>query len=157
MKLNLSGYANIADVIAGVAVLVTLVFLVQSFSENTAAIRASSYEELLGDVNDFVMTIAADPELSHIYQMWQGENIGVLTDDERYRLVLILKTLFRNYEKAYFAIQYGTLGTSEAGRFNRISCSFSSRLVQVGLYQEVTGVLTSEYRAYVEHLCNIET
>jgi hypothetical protein len=145
-----------AEVASVVAIIITLAILIVEVRDNTAATRASSYEELLGDVNDFVMTIATDPELTHIYQKWQNEAVGDLTDDEKYRLVLILKTGFRNYEKAYFATQYGTLGVAEAGRFDRVACGYSSRLVAVGLYQEVIRILTPEYVAYVEHLCNIE-
>jgi hypothetical protein len=152
MKLRLPDYANIAEVVAGVAVVVTLVFLIQSIRENTAAMRANSYEVLLSDVNDLGLIVAQDPELSRIWARYQSEDIDPLTEDHRFRLLLLLRATFRNYEKAYFAFQYGTLGSSEYTRFDETSCGHMSRMTR-DLWTGVKDVLTDEYRGYVELLC----
>ena len=155
MKLRLSDWANIADVTAGIAVVVTLIFLIHSVRENTAATRADSYETLMSDVNDFTLAVTQDSELSRLWRQWNEVDTHELTDDQMYRIILLLRTLLRNYEKAYFAYQYGTLGLTEYLRFEEIGCRQKERLETDGSWSEVTRVLTTEFTDSLEDRCRM--
>jgi hypothetical protein len=153
VNLRLSEYADIADVVAGVAVVVTLVFLIRGISDNTAAVRADSYDALLSDVNDLALVVVQDPELSSIWRRYQAGDIDELTEEQIFRLLLLIRSTLRNYEKAYFAFQYGTLGSSEYSRFDERTCDHFSWMAARDLWPSVRGSLTAEYGRYVELQC----
>ena len=63
MNQKLSDWASIAEIVSGVAVVITLIFLIVGIRENTNVVRASAFSDNLSAFNDFSMTVAADAEL----------------------------------------------------------------------------------------------
>lgn len=51
--MKLSGWASIAEIISGTAVLITLVFLVFGIRENTEITRAAAYDRNIDSLNQW--------------------------------------------------------------------------------------------------------
>ena len=62
MNQKLSDWASIAEIISGIAVVVTLIFLIAGIRENTAVLRGSSYSNTLESLNQLQASIMADSE-----------------------------------------------------------------------------------------------
>jgi hypothetical protein len=66
MKRSLMEWASIAEIVSCVAVIVTLVFLIQGIQENTD-VTASSYERSIEGLIEFEGLTVQYPELSDIW------------------------------------------------------------------------------------------
>ena len=152
---GLSAYAQLAEIIASLAVLVTLMFLVGEVRRNTEVTRTSFYAETLGELNDWRMSLAVDPELSRAF--WAYTSGDPVTDDPSLdgRLQLILNVQWGIYEKAFFAQGRGLLGEAEWGRFQTQICgAYGAAGVR---WQRPAGIritLTEDFVAFTEASCS---
>ncbi len=155
MNRKLSELASIAEIVSGVAVVITLVFLVLGIRENTEIVRASAYAGSMDSLNDFTMNVVTDDDLRPVWLAYVNGNTEIFDADDRAQLQLLLIVLFRNYEKAYFSQRYGLLGTAEWGRFERQICLQVDRahIVNESTLGFLDIVLTDEFAAYVRSRC----
>jgi len=153
MKLKLSEWASLAEVVSGIAVLVTLVFLIMGIRENTDVTRASMYDSSLMSLNDLERTAMADPDLLRVYMAWVTGQAVRLEGDDRNRLSLLVVAQFRVFDSVHSRQRYGLLGESEWQRFRPIICTAYGRAQEAGLELQVTQMTSSSFSEYVETAC----
>lgn len=121
MKEKLQEYALIAEVIGGIAVIVTLVFLVMETRENTNAIQAQTYQSLTSELN----ASRRSERVTHILQL-RGKlaNSGMesLSELEWTELMFWHESKWGVYESAFYAYRRGILGDDEWMRFESAIC-----------------------------------
>jgi hypothetical protein len=113
MNQKLTDWASVAEIISGIAVVITLIFLVQGIRENTAIVRVSVYEGLIQEINAWNHDRVRDPEVERIVSVLFSGDIEALDERDRSRLITFIQALFRTYERAYFSRQYGVIGEAE--------------------------------------------
>ena len=156
MNQKLSNWASIAEIVSGVAVLVTLIFLIVGIRENTETVRASSYDSILGEINDMTLVVVQDERLSQVWRKHAANADVELDEDEEWIMLALLRIVYRSYEKAYFARDSGTLGEVEYSRFARQACGHMNDPNARDLWDEIASILTEDYSAYVEELCGLQ-
>jgi len=149
---KLSDWASIAEILSGIAVLITLVFLIIEIRENTEVTRAAAYDRNIDSINESAYVLAQNPELARIYRAFVEGRVDDLDSDESFRVQLMVRTLFRIYEKAYFAYQYGTLGEAEWTRFSGGVCRQIDR-ADAAMWDIVKVILTEEFVGYLTESC----
>ena len=83
-KLGLSDWANLGELVASVAVVASLYFLIVGINQNTAQIRSNANQAIFRQVSEIEMAIASDPTWSRI--VVAGMQPGAqLTEVEQYR------------------------------------------------------------------------
>jgi hypothetical protein len=152
MNQKLSDWASLAEIVASIAVVITLVMLMIDVRENTEVVRSNSYDDLLGDVNEQAFIIAQDERLTHIWRLYNAGAMAELTDEERFTLLTLLRSTFRTFEKAYFAYQYGTVGAREYERFDTQACRHFAGM-RSDLWGEIRQNLSDDHWKHVEELC----
>ena len=152
MNRKLSDYASIAEIVSGIAVVITLVFLTLSLRDNTNTTRTLVYQQLLGAINEHNIAVMQDEESAKLWVGRYQRDISELSEGERARLVTMFRIIYRTRDAAYYAGRYGTLGASERGRFERVSCD-SHRQLNVELREEVLAVVSDEFREFLESSC----
>jgi len=154
MNQKLSDWASIAEIISGVAVVVTLIFLVIGIRENTAVTRASMYQNSIGQIVDFRYRVLEDREVARLFRAFMdGEQLEIDDIDSTRQNQLILN-VFQIYEQAYFANESGLLGTAEWRRFERLICQFSSRIrTSQDWLRSVEALMTEEFIGFIEESC----
>ena len=153
MSQKLSSWASIAEIGSGIAVVVTLIFLIIGIQENTSVTRASVYASSLDSLNEFESTILTDPELSRIYVAYLN-NTGDLDSGDADRLNLIVAILFRIYEKAYYSEQYELMGEEEWGRFERLICVNYARAEAAGQAGIIRDLMTEDFMGFILKCAN---
>ena len=134
MNQKLSDWASMAEVVSGVAVVVTLLLLFFSIRDNNQLTRTSMYSNVIEGVNELDRDIYRDPELSELWgRLLSGRNVSDLTERERARLQLMLLVQFRNYDKAFIAFQSGIIGNEEWARFKGPMCDFLDYARDIGV------------------------
>lgn len=156
MNQKLADWASIAEIFSGIAVVVTLVFLIVGIRDNTNVVRNSAFSDHLAAFNDYSMTIAANAELRAVYMPFVTGNAADLDADEKDLLQLLLFTSFRKYERAYFSEQYGLLGRAEWTRLERSLCRSLNRAqaadrTTIDLMDEL---LSEEFMDHLRRTCN---
>jgi hypothetical protein len=159
--MKLSDWASIAEIASGVAVVVTLIFLIVGIRENTAITRASAFDRNMESVNQFRLEIAKDPELTRIWQSqrellslnWVEQPQGSNGIDST-RAILLSGTLWGIYEKSYYAHQYGLIGTDEWARFELQMCSRMKDLGSEIWDRLARETLSPQFTEYARVLCS---
>jgi hypothetical protein len=146
---KLERWALIAEVVSGVAVVVTLVFLVLGLQANTNATRAAVYGDLVDSINEIQLRAVDNPELIALQLAMFSGRIDDLDSLERQRLGILMTAIYRNYEKAYYSNRYGVIGGSEWDRFQSAMCGVYGRiqgteLVNLGISAEFRDFLAQE-------------
>jgi hypothetical protein len=150
--MKLSAWASVAELISGVAVVVTLVFLILGIQENTEATRASNWGRSVGAMIEFRQTIVNDPEVARIYTSWSAFDTTELDAVESTRLRQLIYMIFNIYEDAFYARDYGVLGESEWSRFRIQICTNWPRMVSSGFDEGLPAVLTPNFMRYIDDL-----
>ena len=153
--MKLEKWALIAELVSGVAVVVTLVFLIQGIQENTEVTRATAYDRNIDSLNEWRMARVRNPEINRLAIAFFNSTVDTLSDDDVALLLPYIQTLFGIYEKSYFAFKYGVLGASEWSRFSNQICLQHDRVIAQGL--SVFFSLTGEFVAYMEDECTVHT
>ena len=153
MKLKLSDWASIAEIASGLAVLITLIFLVLGIRENTAVTRVFAYDSLMNSLNEIDANLLRDQELNQIVLSYYLGSGSELTDIQRKQVQRYLVMLFRTYERAFYGRQYDLLGETEWVRFEVSICrnwnqAQSSRMLPPGNY-----LLTVDFTEYMTETC----
>ena len=152
MNQKLSDWASIAEILSGVAVVATLIFLIVGIRENTEVARAAAYGGLVTALNYVGTAIAQDEALAGIWQSYREGDSEELSDDEEFRLRTLLRNMWRIYEWAYYSNQYDTLGSAEWDRFERAMCASRGDSEQAQ-WNYIEIVLTEEFSGYIASNC----
>ncbi|MGD8340950.1 MAG: hypothetical protein PVH89_09215 [Gammaproteobacteria bacterium] len=153
MKLKLSDWANFAEILSGLAVIVTLVVLIVGIRENSAVTRVSAYGDLMQSVVDIESLVIQDPNLDRILTTFYEETTGGLSEDERRTVTTYAGVLLRNYERAYFSQEYGVISDEQWDRFERLICANGRRAQLAGLDVENLEFLTESFRDHIKTSC----
>lgn len=118
-KVSLSDLGNLAEAIAAVGVVVSLIYLSAQIKQNTKAVRASSYQEVANGISNFQISLAENAELSLIYQ--KGiEDLKQLSPTELVRFESIIGQLFVRYDVAVYFYQNNLIDEKAIGPYNRL-------------------------------------
>lgn len=153
MNQKLSDWASIAEIVSGIAVIVTLVFLILGVRENTEITRVSMYERSVDSLIRFRTEILSDPELTRLLGAFLDNELAEIEGLDSLRLRQMVFNFFQIYEKAYFADKYGVLGQAEWSRFEVQICLQYSRAVSAQLADALRVVLTADFMEYIEVTC----
>ncbi len=158
MNPKLRDAALIAEVISGVAVVVTLIFLIAQVRDNSSVIRGAAFEGSIDSLNELRLMIAEDHELASLMiDRWGRDLIEEFGRDEapaylQRRLMTLVQ--WSNYEKAYYSRNYDLLGTAEWSRFERSICLTASNPAS-RWSADIKDFLTPEFADYVIEFCNL--
>jgi hypothetical protein len=123
MNQKLSNWASVAEIVSGIAVVVTLLFLIVGIRENTAVTRVSIYGDLVQEITQMESGRIYDPEAARVLSTFYEETTSTLDASERRTLDAYVGVLFRIYERAYFSREYDIIGDEEWSRLEFIICA----------------------------------
>lgn len=102
--MKLEKLALIAEIVGGLAVVVTLVVLITEVRENTKALMAANRQSVTGRTQDFISTLVSNPQFLAI----QADLIPSNDPDERLALNY-MADLLKLVEESYLEYQDGLL------------------------------------------------
>jgi hypothetical protein len=154
MNQKLSDWASIAEIMSGIAVVVTLLLLFMGVRENTNTTRAAEYGNLIDGILELESNRLNDPELMRLWIEFQSGEAFNRNDPNDQRLGLYLQMLVRNYEKAFYQYRYGVIGEAEWQRFRDPICAVRDRSEGAGLDGIFdSGPFSADFRAFVTVAC----
>jgi len=121
-KLTLTEYAQIAEVVAAVAVVVSLVYVGIGLRDNTAAVRSASVQAITTTSQNGLIAESTSADLSRIRRIGD-ENPSDLDVDERRRYGTLYRQIWLSFQNVYFQRDLGTVGADLWGTYERIICT----------------------------------
>lgn len=121
-KPSLSEFAQLAEVVAALAVIISLVYVGRELRSNTAAIRAASLQSVASASAEILLTTAADSALSRIRQIGT-DDITALTEAEAYRYHTLMRQVWLTFQNVYFQNELEVMDPRVWGGYTRIICS----------------------------------
>lgn len=153
MKLKLSDWSSVAEVVSGIAVVITLIFLILGVRENTDVTRADVYTKNMDSLNGWRQMILENPDLGEVYGAYSRGDVEAAQSNPQ-TISLLVDSLFGVYEQAYFAYKYGVMGRTEWERYARSICRQLDRADRFPrLRGEIENVTTEEFSEYLDVLC----
>jgi len=156
-KLNLSEMALVAEVLGGVAVVVTLVFLVVATRDNTNAIQAQTYQALISELNAIRLAYSTS-DVADNYVLLSTQGIQALSSAARARMQFVAEAKWGVYESAFFSRNRRVLGEDEWARFENAICR--NFAVDKPMWEpddtqwgSLSRNITPTFREYVERVC----
>jgi hypothetical protein len=106
--MNIESMANYADVVGGTAVIVSLIYVGIQIRRNTASSKSQANQSVHESLANVSLEIAKDPDLSNFTRKGMIA-FEELTEEEKFRFVLLMVTLFRRFENIFYQYQKGFL------------------------------------------------
>ena len=154
MSLKLSDWADISQIVSGVAVVITLVFLIFEIRDNTSVTRAAVWERSADRLIELRYQLMNDPEGARLFQAFVFGNSEGITGDDAFRLTQFVLNLFQVFEQAYFAERYGLLGPGEWRRFEKQICvNYPRAQASAELSRALPTLMTEEFMAFMAETC----
>ena len=146
--MKLEHWAQIAEVLSGIAVVVTLILLVMELNQGRVAMQINTYHNLVSDLNDLDLTVVTDDA----YLLSSAANDGEWTELNLRKRQRFYRAFFRTLESAYFARQGGSLNTVQWERFERNACGAWQRTDARNRTANAF-ILTEEFVEYLNRQC----
>jgi hypothetical protein len=122
---NLAEAAQFAEVIAAVAVVVSLIYVGRELRSNTAATRAESLQGVADASAQILLTTASDSTLSRIRQVG-NRDVSLLTDAEAFRYGTLLRQSLLAMQNVYFQKEFGVLDSRVWAGYQAVICDLWS-------------------------------
>ncbi|PCJ22487.1 MAG: hypothetical protein COA96_14250 [SAR86 cluster bacterium] len=152
--LSLSNLALIAEIVSGVAVVISLIILISNLRDNTAAIRSSTYDNLVSDIAQWRQQRATNESLSNIRFKRITSGLDELTPLERWKDFDMQIALYIHFERAFLQWSEGNLTDAQWERFSSSACSLDLAPDESTNYGAVLGLsLSEDYFLYLQG-CN---
>ena len=112
---------SILEVLSAAAVLLGLVFVGFELRQNTAAVEASSRQSTADASVAWLLTIASEPELAHLWGIASKEP-QKLSDTEAIQLHRLLRSQWIRVQNAYLQWKNGTLSDDDWNTYVGFIC-----------------------------------
>jgi hypothetical protein len=151
--MNITKIAQFTEIVSGIAVLVTLVFLYIEVRENSAVIRASSYTQSTAMINEWRYQGANNPELTRLFRAFMNGETNTFNEIEAQQFSFFIGALWGVYESSYYSKGYGILGEQEWRRFETQACLQYQKGLPQGFWPHMRSLVSEEFYTYVETHC----
>ena len=149
--INWEALGAIANLVAAIGVIATLIYLSVQIRQNTKAVRSSSIQNL---VQSFSTTAQAAIENEDIIPLLLKSNTGAdaLTEVERARLHFWFIMTFRRFEGVYFQRDLGIVDADVIDGFERSHLAVLASKGAQDWWANSKGIFNSGFVLYVEKL-----
>ena len=106
--MNIEIMANYAEVIGGIAVLISLLYVGLEIHRNTKSSLSQTNMTAHESMANISLEIAKDAELSSLVRKGLL-SFNKLDDDEKFQFLTLLTSLYRRYENVFYQVEKGLL------------------------------------------------
>jgi len=138
---------SIGELVGLGAVVLGLVFVGLELRSNTEAVRASTFQSLTDISNDYIMEIAADPDLSRILHAARAGGLGALAPADSVRFWSLERAFWVRMQNVYSQYERGTLTEDDFVLYRSVICD--SPEASRALWPEHRSILTPSFIRFI--------
>jgi hypothetical protein len=106
--MNIESMANYADVIGGIAVIVSLIYVGIQIRRNAKSSQSQANQGAHESLANVSLEIAKDPNFSSLTRKGMIA-FDELTEEEKFQFILLMVTVFRRFENIFYQYHKGFL------------------------------------------------
>ncbi len=152
-KIKLNELAQIAEIIAAVAVVMSLIYVGKEVQSNTAAVRGAAMQAVATTDADALLTTAADATLSEIVRLGQLDP-SQLTPPDAHRYYLFMTQFWLSFQNIYQQSELGLIDQSVWQSYVSVICRMAARPGPQTTWPDHDSVLDPAFVAVVEECEN---
>ena len=119
MKLKLSDWASVAEILGSVAVIISLIYVGVQVNDSTNAVRSASVNDASIAVQSWYQQVGSDPQTSELfYKAIMSEK--PLPNHEEFQFIIVFHGLFLGFQNSYLMAQEGTLKIETVDAFSNV-------------------------------------
>lgn len=107
--MSLEAMGNIGEIIGGIAVVVSLVYLAIQMKQNTMSVRSATYQAIVASAAACNVTLTQSKDLARIFRIG-SDDPSALDEDERVQYWFLCSQFLDIYENLYLQYHHGTIG-----------------------------------------------
>jgi hypothetical protein len=153
--MNWEALGAIGEIVAAVAVVVSLIYLAVQIRQNTRWLRASTHHSLTSLTVEMNRVIEENPDMARIMRVGT-QDFQQLTPDERLRFNTNLTSRFRHHENLYYQYRSGMLDEEEFSGFRRRFAWHLRFPGTLGYWRNARDFHSDEFADYVDSLVDEE-
>jgi hypothetical protein len=145
----LSDISQVAEIIAAIAVVVSLVYVGQEVKRNTAAIQGASLQAIATSDSETLLTVAADASLSEVIRLGHDDP-DLLNQSEKFRYTLFMRNFWLSFQNIYQQRELQLLDETVWQSYLTVICGMKSRTGVQKTWPEHSHILEDKFVATVE-------
>ncbi len=153
---NLEKWALIAEIVGGVAIVVTLAVVAfelhrggQQTAQNTSALEIASYQDLIANISNLNETVISNPLLLMAIPKTLNDPDS-LTEPERLAASFYYMSVFRHGDMAYFQFQRGAIDRRRLDSVMQIVTNRLQTPYVLDFWNNQKAVFVQEYQDYLD-------
>ncbi len=146
---KLSDLAHYAEIIAAIAVVVSLLYVGRQVQDNTAAIRSASVQSVADSSDAALRNIAADEDLSRIRLIGDAD-YSALSELDAHRYRMFIRGQWIRMQNIYAQNQLGVLDDSFWSTYAKIICEIYASEGAKNTWPGNKAVLDKDFISFVE-------
>jgi len=148
---NWDAIGAIGEVIGGVGVVASLLYLAVQTRQNTRAVRVASFHQVADSFSELSLAVFQDPSLVSLITRSRSEPDS-LTPEDTARFGFFLLTLFRRAESMFFHCEQGALQRESWVGIHRTLEVMLTHPMADQWWSESADRFNPTFRAYIEEL-----
>lgn len=151
MKLKLSDWSSLAEILSAIAVIISLVYVGIQVSDGTRAVRSASVNDASLAVQDWYQEIGSNSQLSELfYRALMSEE--PLKDQEEFQFLMSFHSLYLGFQNNYLMSEEGTLDASTRDAFLNVMLGVKDTPGFKRFWRQRKTFLHSEFVNYVDEM-----
>ena len=111
MRLKLSDYANLAEVVAAMAVVLSLIYVGIQVNDSTRAVRSAAANDASVAMQNWYLQVGTSAQTSALL-INTMRGTAELTVEEEYQFLMIMNGIFLAFQNSFLLVKEGTLDPS---------------------------------------------
>lgn len=153
MKVKLKKVALLVEVLGGIAILISLVFVGIQLRENTKATRSATATATIETMNNWYVTMGTNAEASASFYRFLADPES-MTKEERLQHIYNFHGLFLAFQNSYYLSLEGTLDKRIPKSLNQVIYGVKDQPGFHLYWKSRKDIFFEEYRDYVDELLN---
>ena len=151
MKLKLSEYALIAEIISAMAIILSLIFVGFQLRDNAAATRSATANATIASTSAWYSSIGQDLEASSIF-LKAIENPDDLSREQWYQFSMKMHGLMLNFQNSFYLTDEGTLDSEIRDSLTAVMTSVKDQPGFQRYWQQRRDIFFPKFQAYVDEI-----
>ena len=155
MKLKLSEYALVAEIISAFAIILSLIFVGFQLKDTAAATRSATANATTASLSSWYVAIGQDLEASTVY-LTAMENPDALSREQWFQFVMNLHGLMLNFQNNFYLAGEGTLDSDFRDSLKAATYSVKDQPGFHRYWQQRRDIFFPEFQAYIDAIVSSE-
>ncbi len=155
MKIKLSDFASIAEIIGAFAVVISLVYVGAQVSDSAGAVRSAAANDANVAVQNWYMQIGTDTQSSELfYNALTSEE--ALSNHEEFQFLMMMHGVFLAFQNSYLLAEEGTIDVELRDGLTSVVLGIKDTPGMSRYWRQRRSYLHSAFADYVDQLLKQE-